>query len=132
MIIQFKGKKMNLLDGLNDQQKKAVQTTEGPLLIVAGAGTGKTMVLTYRIAYLIREIKINPWQILAVTFTNKAAGEMKERIEKLLGLGHGLGLGRGLGRGNGTMPTMGTFHSICVQILRREIQHLGYESSFVV
>ncbi|MDP2691499.1 MAG: UvrD-helicase domain-containing protein [bacterium] len=114
---------MDLLEHLNDRQKEAVQTTEGPLLILAGAGTGKTMALTYRIAYLIQEKKVDPRQILAVTFTNKAAGEMKERVEKLLLDSDVLSSG---------LPTMGTFHSICVQILRREIQHLGYETSFVI
>jgi len=114
---------MDLLAELNDRQREAVEATEGPLLIVAGAGTGKTMALTYRIAHLIQDNGVDPRQILAVTFTNKAAGELKERIQKLL-LDSDL-----LIEG---MPTVGTFHSICVQILRREIQHLGYESSFVI
>lgn len=111
---------MSLLEHLNEPQLQAVQTTDGPLLILAGAGTGKTMALTHRIAYLISEKGVDPAQILAVTFTNKAAGEMKERIKSLLG------------EGFKSQPTMGTFHSICVQVLRREIQHLGYESSFVI
>ncbi len=114
---------MDLLNTVNDQQKKAIETTEGPVLIVAGAGTGKTMALTYRMAYLIQEKGIDPRQILAVTFTNKAAGEMKERVKQLISESDVMA---------GTVPTMGTFHSICVQILRREIQHLGYESSFVI
>ncbi|MGE3341631.1 MAG: ATP-dependent helicase [Candidatus Altimarinota bacterium] len=117
---------MDLLTSLNTAQLEAVTTTEGPLLIVAGAGTGKTMALTYRIAYLIQEKGVDPRQILAVTFTNKAAGEMKERIQQLVE--HG----RDAMNRVSTMPTMGTFHSICVQILRREIQHLGMESSFVI
>lgn len=114
---------MDLLARLNDRQRDAVTATDGPVLIVAGAGTGKTMALTYRIAYLIQEKQVDPRQILAVTFTNKAAGEMKERIEQLLGDSGLLKEG---------MPTVGTFHSVCVQILRREIQHVGYESSFVI
>lgn len=114
---------MDLLPSLNDQQREAIQTTEGPVLIVAGAGTGKTMALTYRMAYLIKEKNIDPRQILAVTFTNKAAGEMKERVKELL---------MGSESMNAGVPTMGTFHSICVQILRREIQYLGYESAFVI
>jgi DNA helicase-2/ATP-dependent DNA helicase PcrA len=114
---------MDLLPTLNDSQREAIQETEGPVLIVAGAGTGKTMALTYRMAYLIQEKKIDPRQILAVTFTNKAAGEMKERVKSLVLSSDDM---------KGSVPTMGTFHSICVQILRREIQHLGYESSFVI
>lgn len=134
---------MSLLDHLNEAQLKAVQTTDGPLLILAGAGTGKTMALTHRIAYLISEKGVDPSQILAVTFTNKAAGEMKERIKQLMGenayLTPGPFLHGGQVKGeqhslphSQKFPTMGTFHSICVQILRREIQHLGYESSFVI
>lgn len=106
---------------LNEQQQQAVEATDGPVLIVAGAGTGKTMALTYRIAYLIRERGVDPRQILAVTFTNKAAGEMKERVAQLLE-----------GEYGSALPTMGTFHSLCVQILRREVQYMGYESAFVI
>lgn len=110
---------MDLLDGLNPQQKKAVLHTEGPLLILAGAGSGKTRVLTHRIAYLVEEKGISPWNILAITFTNKAAREMKERIEALIG------------------PVandiwVGTFHACCVRILRREIERLGFDRSFVI
>jgi DNA helicase-2/ATP-dependent DNA helicase PcrA len=115
---------MDLLSALNDRQREAVTTTDGPVLIVAGAGTGKTMALTYRIAYLIQEKHVDPRQILAVTFTNKAAGEMKERIEQLLS-DSGVLEQQGL-------PTVGTFHSVCVQILRREIQHMGTESAFAI
>lgn len=113
---------MSLLDGLNDKQKEAIQATDGPVLIIAGAGSGKTRALTHRIAYLIEEKGVRPWNILAVTFTNKAAGEMKERIAKLLAR-------PGF---ESEMPTVGTFHSICVQILRRHIHLLGYENQFVI
>lgn len=134
----------SFFDSLNERQLEAVQLTEGPLLILAGAGTGKTMALTYRISYLIRDKKVDPAQILAVTFTNKAAGEMKERIQKLVGGAEGEDANPTPGPlqgektprqhplSNRRMPTMGTFHSICVQILRREIQHLGYENRFVI
>ncbi len=115
-----------ILSGLNLAQKEAVVTTEGPVLILAGAGSGKTKALTHRIAYLIREKKVHPQNILAVTFTNKASEEMKKRIARLIG-----------GGGASTqdihiIPWMGTFHSICAKILRREIQALGYRRSFVI
>lgn len=108
-----------LLEGLNDKQLEAVATTEGPCLVIAGAGSGKTKVLTHKIAYLIQEKNVKPWSILAITFTNKAAREMKERIEKLVG---------------DAINDMwvGTFHSICVRILRRCIDKIGYDSSFVI
>ncbi len=121
-----------ILEKLNAPQREAVTTTEGPVLIIAGAGSGKTRALTHRVAYLICEKKINSRRILAVTFTNKAAGEMKERIASLLSNA----------RGGSTsimeveppeiyeMPTVGTFHSICVRILRHEIEKVGYKSSF--
>ncbi len=109
-----------LLAGLNDEQKEAVLTTEGPVLVIAGAGSGKTRLLTHRIAYLIREKKVSPRSILAVTFTNKAAQEMKERVKDLLG-----------GQLN-YQPWMGTFHHICVRILRAEIDKIGYKKSFVI
>ncbi len=118
---------MDLLSTLNEAQREAVVTTEGPLLILAGAGTGKTMALTYRIVYLIQEKGVDPGQILAVTFTNKAAGEMKERIGNLLPLSS-----QGEGAGGRGPVTAGTFHSICAQILRREIHQLGFENSFVI
>lgn len=100
-------------------QKEAVVTTEGPLLIMAGAGSGKTRVLTHRIAYLIHEKQVNPWNILAITFTNKAASEMKERVNNLVTDG-------------GEDVWVSTFHSMCVRILRREIDHIGYDSNFTI
>lgn len=111
--------KKSLLNGMNEQQKKAVQTTEGPLLLMAGAGSGKTRVLTHRIAYLIEEKMVNPWNILAITFTNKAAREMKERVNQLLGA-------------QGDDVWVSTFHSMCVRILRREIDRIGYERNFTI
>lgn len=109
-----------LLDGLNDIQREAVLHTEGPVLIVAGAGSGKTRALTHRIAYLIREEKISPFQILAITFTNKASREMAERVQGLVGAG--------VARGMWIL----TFHSACVRILRREHAHVGVPSSFTI
>ena len=109
-----------ILQKLNSQQRAAVTTVEGPVLILAGAGSGKTRALTHRIAYLIGEKKMAPSHILAVTFTNKAAGEMKERVKKLLG-------GKSLG-----LPTIGTFHSVCARILRQEIEVLGFKRQFVI
>lgn len=110
---------MDLLSGLNDRQRKGVLHTEGPLLIIAGAGSGKTKVVTTKIAYLIEEKNIYPSNILAITFTNKAAREMKDRVAQLL---------------NTDVESMwiGTFHSICVRILRRHIDRLGYERSFTI
>ncbi len=110
---------MDYLKGLNERQREAVLHGEGPLLILAGAGSGKTRVLTHRIAYLIEERGIYPGNILAITFTNKAADEMKERIEKLLS-------------GNVDDIWMGTFHSVCVRILRRDIDKIGYERGFSI
>ncbi|KXS44478.1 MULTISPECIES: DNA helicase PcrA [unclassified Candidatus Frackibacter] len=110
---------MELLRGLNPQQKEAVQYVEGPLLVLAGAGSGKTRVLTHRIAYLIQEKGVDPYNILAVTFTNKAASEMQERIEKLIAK-------------DSEALWMSTFHSIAVRILRREANKLGYDNNFVI
>ena len=107
------------LKELNDKQYEAVINTEGPCLVIAGAGSGKTKVLTHKIAYLIQEKEVLPWNILAITFTNKAANEMKERIEKLVG-------------DKAKDIWMGTFHSICVRILRRFIDRIGFESSFLI
>lgn len=112
---------LDLLIGLNDAQREVVLQTEGPLLVLAGAGSGKTKALTHRIAYLVSEKKVNPENILAITFTNKAAGEMVERIKKLLAGSRSFGI-----------PTMGTFHSICARILRKEAHLLGYPQSFVI
>ncbi|MDR3559177.1 MAG: UvrD-helicase domain-containing protein, partial [Candidatus Pacebacteria bacterium] len=119
------------MEKLNLPQRKAVETTEGPVLVIAGAGSGKTRALTHRVAYLILDKKVRPMNILAVTFTNKAASEMKERITKLLSRADNAPspeYGRGSNRYN--LPTIGTFHSICVKILRREIEKAGYKSSF--
>ncbi|HUB93385.1 MAG TPA: UvrD-helicase domain-containing protein [Verrucomicrobiae bacterium] len=113
----------NLFEGLNPEQRRAVETTEGPLLIQAGAGSGKTKTLTHRIAYLIATHRATPYNILAVTFTNKAAREMRERVAKLLGAD---------AESRGFMPYMGTFHSICVRILRLDGEHIGIPRSFVI
>nr|MBA2737716.1 UvrD-helicase domain-containing protein [Pyrinomonadaceae bacterium] len=114
---------MDILSSLNERQREAVMTTEGALLILAGAGSGKTRVITVRIAYLISEKKVPPYNILAVTFTNKAAGEMRERVETLL-----------KGEKLNSAPLVTTFHSLCVRILRQEIEHLseGYSKSFTI
>ena len=113
----------NLLDQLNPQQRAAVEETEGPLLILAGAGSGKTRVITYRIAYLIEARQVPPENILAVTFTNKAADQMKERVEKLLSGQLELRPGA---------PHVSTFHSFCVSVLRRHIDRLGYSRDFTI
>ncbi|WP_202709689.1 UvrD-helicase domain-containing protein [Sporosalibacterium faouarense] len=110
---------MDFLKGLNDKQSEAVQTVDGPLLVLAGAGSGKTRVLTHRIAYLIEECGVLPQSILAITFTNKAAKEMKERIDRLI-------------ENRVDRMWVGTFHSMCVRILRRDIDKLGYNSNFVI
>ena len=109
----------DILEGLNDKQYEAVTNTEGPCLVIAGAGSGKTKVLTHKIAYLIGEKNVSPFNILAITFTNKAANEMKERVEKLVG-----DVARDM--------WIGTFHSICVRILRRYIDRIGFDSSFII
>ncbi len=132
----------NILEGLNDKQLAAVKHIDGPMLVIAGAGSGKTRALTHRIAYLIQEKNINPWNILAVTFTNKAANEMKHRIVKLLSNHDELAFMESFGdmfaaaelekiSGN-NIPTIGTFHSICVRILRKNIHLLDYENSFAI
>lgn len=110
---------MSIYDTLNEQQREAVFHTDGPLLILAGAGSGKTRVLTHRIAYLIEEKGVNPWNILAITFTNKAAGEMRERVDQLVGFG-------------AESIWVSTFHSMCVRILRRYIDRIGYDTSFTI
>ena len=110
---------MSIYDTLNEQQKEAVLHTEGPLLILAGAGSGKTRVLTHRIAYLIEEKGVNPWNILAITFTNKAAGEMRERVDNLVDFGS-------------ESIWVSTFHSMCVRILRRHIDLLGFDTNFTI
>jgi len=110
---------MDLLDGLNPQQREAVTAGPGPVLVLAGPGSGKTRVLTHRVAYLVREVGVSPYHILAVTFTNKAAREMRERIQKLLaGQVHGLAIG--------------TFHAMCARLLRREAGHLPFSRDFVI
>ncbi len=110
---------MNFSSGLNEKQMEAVLQTEGPVLILAGAGSGKTRVLTHRISYLIKEMQVNPWNILAITFTNKAAGEMRERVDQIVGFG-------------ADSVWVSTFHSTCVRILRRYIDRLGYGNSFTI
>lgn len=115
------------LSGLNDKQKEAVLTTEGPVLILAGAGSGKTKALTHRIAYLIKEKKVKPENILAVTFTNKAAKEMVLRVQKLVDGGADSSW-----INKKSVPTMGTFHSVCARILRQDIDKLGYKKSFTI
>ena len=110
---------MSIYDTLNPPQREAVAQTGGPVLILAGAGSGKTRVLTHRIAYLMDEKGVNPWNILAITFTNKAAQEMRERVDKLVGFGS-------------ESIWVSTFHSACVRILRRHIDNLGYDTNFTI
>ena len=110
---------MSIYDTLNEEQKNGVFTTEGPVLILAGAGSGKTRVLTHRVAYLIEECGVNPYNIMAITFTNKAAGEMRERIDDMVGYGS-------------ESIWVATFHSTCVRILRRYIDRLGYDTNFTI
>ena len=110
---------MSLLDALNEPQRQAVMATDGPLLILAGAGSGKTRVLTHRTAYLIEECGVNPYNIMAITFTNKAAGEMRERIDQMVGYGS-------------ESIWVCTFHSTCVRILRRYIDRLGFGTNFTI
>lgn len=110
---------MSIYDTLNSEQKRAVLQTDGPVLILAGAGSGKTRVITHRIAYLMEECGVNPWNILAITFTNKAAGEMRERVDRLIGFG-------------AESVWVSTFHSMCVRILRRHIDAIGYDNRFTI
>ncbi|NVJ64669.1 MAG: UvrD-helicase domain-containing protein, partial [Flavobacteriaceae bacterium] len=110
---------MDYLSSLNEPQYEGVVNTEGPAMIIAGAGSGKTRVLTYRIAYLIKEKGVDPFNILSLTFTNKAAREMRERIERVAGL-------------NARNLWMGTFHSVFARILRAEADRLGYPSNFTI
>jgi DNA helicase-2/ATP-dependent DNA helicase PcrA len=120
----------DILEGLNEQQAKAVTTADGSLLIIAGAGSGKTKTLTHRVAYLIKNHKVRPGNILAVTFTNKAAGEMRERIVKILYPDVAHTFKYSLYRNNDQLPVVGTFHAICSKILRNEIEVLGYAKTF--
>ena len=113
----------DLLVGLNPEQCRAVETTEGPLLIQAGAGSGKTKTLTHRIAYLIATNRATAYNILAVTFTNKAAKEMRARVGQLVGQS---------ADNRGFMPYMGTFHGICVRLLRQDGEYIGIPRSFVI
>ena len=107
------------LSGMNKEQLQAVKTTEGPLLVMAGAGSGKTRVLTHRVAYLLDEKQVPSYNILAITFTNKAAREMQERVDKLI-------------NEDARKMWISTFHSMCVRILRRDIAYLGYDTSFSI
>ena len=108
-----------IYDTLNDMQQMATFHTDGPLLILAGAGSGKTRVLTHRIAYLIEEKSVNPYNIMAITFTNKAAAEMRSRVNKIVGFG-------------AEQVWVSTFHSACVRILRRYIDRIGYSTDFTI
>ena len=110
---------MSIYDTLNEQQKQGVFTTEGPVLILAGAGSGKTRVLTHRVAYLIQEKGVAPWHIMAITFTNKAAGEMRQRIDDMIDYG-------------AESIWVATFHSSCVRILRRFADRMGYATNFTI
>ena len=110
---------MSIYESLNPMQREAVLSTEGPLLVLAGAGSGKTRVLTHRVAYLIEEMGVAPWNIMAITFTNKAAGEMRERVDRLVSQG-------------AEAVWVSTFHSSCVRILRRHIGLLGFDTDFTI
>ena len=110
---------MSIYDTLNEQQKEAVMQTEGPVLILAGAGSGKTRVLTHRVAYLMEKCGVEPWHIMAITFTNKAAGEMRERVDQIVGFGS-------------EKIWVSTFHASCVRMLRRYIDRLGYDNNFTI
>jgi DNA helicase-2/ATP-dependent DNA helicase PcrA len=123
ILVNYKDVSTDLLAGLNPEQRRAVETTDGPLLIQAGAGSGKTKTLTHRIAYLIATKRATPYNILAVTFTNKAAKEMRARVAHLLGQN---------AENRSFMPYMGTFHSICVRLLRMDGEHIGIPRSYVI
>ena len=110
---------MQLLETLNDRQREAVTQINGPVLVLAGAGSGKTKALTTRIAYMIEECGVNPWNIMAITFTNKAAGEMRNRVDEAVGFG-------------AESIWVSTFHSSCVRMLRRYIERLGYDTNFTI
>ena len=110
---------MEILNSLNDKQREAASHDKGPILVIAGAGTGKTRVLTHRTAYLIESGKAMPWEVLAITFTNKAASEMKERIGRLIDYSI-------------DRMWIGTFHSVCVRILRSFIDRIGYDKNFII
>ena len=110
---------MSIYDTLNEQQKRGVFAVDGPVLLLAGAGSGKTRVLTHRIAYLIDEIGVSPYHIMAITFTNKAAGEMRERVDSIIG--HGA-----------NQVWVSTFHAACVRILRRYIDRIGFDNNFTI
>ena len=111
---------MDLLNGLNPQQCKAVIASDGPVLVLAGPGSGKTRVLTRRVAWLVQELDVAPWRLMAVTFTNKAAREMRERLERLLGGSRSRGL------------TLGTFHATCARVLRREAEPAGIPRDYAI
>jgi DNA helicase-2/ATP-dependent DNA helicase PcrA len=135
IFLCYSASTMDLLKNLNDKQREAVLATDGAVLVLAGAGSGKTKALTHRIAYLVREKGVSPWNILAVTFTNKAAKEMKERITKLIaeaGVGESGGASFGNPFAEYDVPTIGTFHSICVRILRKHAHLMDFENSFVI
>ncbi|MCD8348252.1 MAG: UvrD-helicase domain-containing protein [Lachnospiraceae bacterium] len=128
---------MSIYDALNPQQQEAVRHYEGPLLILAGAGSGKTRVLTHRVAWLIEEMGVNPWNILAITFTNKAAGEMRERVDRILNRSelHADGDSIAADRTDASLSGavwVSTFHSTCVRILRRYIDHIGFDRHFTI
>jgi len=128
---------MDILKGLNQRQREAVKWAQSPVLILSGPGSGKTMVITHRIAYLIKELGVNPFNILAVTFTNKAADEMKKRVAKLLMAGRGSQVAGRRSQGNkrqatSDMPWIATFHSTCARVLRHDINQIGFDRNFVI